>query len=84
MNETWLVVSSITMSTLIIVLVIWQAFRTWHLRIDGRREAEYHKLAEQTAEAMRQTAAQLAEIAEHTADLRRQIAAIENVLKEVG
>ena len=84
MNETWLVVSSIALSTCIIVVVIWQAFKTWHLRIDGRREAEYHKLAEQSADAMRQAAEQLARLADTTDDLRDRVTAIETVLKDVG
>jgi hypothetical protein len=84
MKETWLVVASITMSTLLIIAVVWQAFKTWHVRIDGRREAEYHKLAEQLTEVMRKQSEQLAEISDTTAELRRRLTTIETVLKEVG
>ena len=84
MNETWLVVSSIALSTCIIVVVIWQAFKTWHLRIDGRREAAYHELSQQAAESMRRTTEQLERIAADTADLRTRVSAIEAVLKDVG
>jgi hypothetical protein len=84
MNETWLVVSSIALSTCIILVVIWQAFKTWHLRIDGRREADYHKLADQATEAMRRNAEHLDRIAADTAELRTRITEIEAILKYVG
>jgi hypothetical protein len=83
MNETWLVVSSIALSTSIIVVVIWQAFKTWHLRIDGRREADYRLLAERTAETLRQNAEQLAAIAATADELRSRVTGIERTLKEI-
>jgi len=69
--------------TIIICVVVWQIFATARARMSVAREEAYRQLAEESAQALDRTAA---ELERHTAavdELRARTAELERMLKEV-
>lgn len=70
----------LTLMCVLIVVAVWQGFKTWQIRLENRaniaRDEAYRKLAEEA------TATQ-ASIARDLADLRQRVAAIEKILSTV-
>lgn len=66
----------LTLCTIVIVVVIWQAAVTWRARAKLAREDEYRGLAARATVAQEKTAAELAE-------LRARLDAVEEVLHQV-
>ncbi|MGH3045598.1 MAG: hypothetical protein ACRDNC_01135, partial [Gaiellaceae bacterium] len=69
--------------TTVIVAVVWQVFATWRARMSVAREEAYRKLAEDSTEAQRKTAAELEKAVTELAHLRSQTNELERVLKAV-
>lgn len=52
--EAAIAIAGIALVASVVVVVIWQALATWRARIAVTREQAYRKLAEQTAQELRQ------------------------------
>jgi Tfp pilus assembly protein PilO len=75
-TENWpeaaIAIAGIALVTSVVVVALWQLLATWRARIAGSREAEYRRLAEQSAEAQARTAAALEQIVAELADARER------------
>lgn len=77
------VLGILALSTIVIVVVIWQSFLTRRARMSVEREEAYRKLAEQATASQQKTAIEEQKIAEGVEELRVRVAAIEKILRDV-
>lgn len=85
--EAWgmiFVLGLLTLTTVLLVVFIWQIFATSRARASAAREEAYQKLAERATAAQESTAQEQQKISEDLRDLRTRVAAIEKLLREVG
>ena len=93
-NNVWegwgsvlLVVGGMALMAIIIMMVIWQVFRTRQATIESRatiaHEEAYRRLAEEATSVQNRTAAELNQLTEGMADLRVRVTNIERLLREV-
>lgn len=72
----------------VLVVAIWQGFKTWQTRIatqaSAAQQEAYRTLAEQAVAAQRTIAEEQRTIAAEMAELRLRVAAMEKLLREVG
>jgi len=69
--------------TIVVVVVLWQGMSVAKTEIAGKQMTEYHKLAEQAANAEKKSADAQQKTAEALEDMRARLAAIEKLLSEV-
>jgi len=81
--EAAIAIAGIAFVTIVGSVLVWQIFATGRLGLATRRAGEYQKLAEELADAQRQTTAELQRANEALAQLRRQTQELEQGLKEV-
>lgn len=81
--EAAIAIAGIAFITTVLTVLIWQIFSTGRTGLSARREQAYRKLAEETAEAQRATAAQLEKATLELGELRKQTTELARVLKEV-
>ena len=81
--EAAVAIAGITFITVVISVVVWQAFATGRTGLSARREQSYRRLAEESAEAQRAAAAVLEKAVTELGELRRQTGELERLLKEV-
>lgn len=72
----------------VLVVALWQGFRTWQTRIatqaSAAQEEAYRALAERATAAQRESAAEQRAMAAALAEVQGRLAAIETLLREVG
>jgi hypothetical protein len=74
----------ITLFVSLLVLFVWNRITTGRSRSAVTREEAYHQLAQQATTALAQATAEQQKIAASMEELRTRMAAIENMLREVG
>jgi hypothetical protein len=84
MTGDGVVIAAEVLTAAIVIALIWQGFSTWRARVDGRREAEYRRIATEATEVQRATMAKLTELTEGMTELRGRMAALEKLFREVG
>ena len=77
------VIALFTLITVLIVVLVWQAFATWRARASVAREEAYQKLAERSTAAQERTAEEQQKISEGLVELRTRVNNIEKLLREV-
>jgi Tfp pilus assembly protein PilO len=76
-------IAGILLVTTIVSVAIWQVFATGRTGLSAKREQAYRRIAEESAEAQRETAEQLTKATAELAQLRKQTDELERMLKEV-
>ncbi len=82
-----LAVSVTTMVLVVVVVLVWQVFKTYQTRLavdaHAAQEAAYRALAERTTRAQEHAAEQLELLQENVAGLNTRLTSIERILKDV-
>lgn len=80
-------VSSVA-GTLLIIVAVWQVFKTWQTRMTARaalaRDEDYRHLAENIVATQDKTSQELARLGTEINQLRTTVSELERILKEVG
>lgn len=82
-SEAAIAIAGIAMVTIIVSVIVWQAFATGRTGLSAKRESAYRRLAEDSAESHRQTADALERAAAELKELTRRTGELERMLKEV-
>ena len=83
-NDVVLVLGLLVIGLGVIVLIVWQVFATWRVRMSVAREEAYRKLAEDVQAAQGRTAEAVAGVLKELTEIRQRTAEMERMLKEVG
>lgn len=81
--EAAIAIAGIAFVTIVTSVLIWQAFSTGRMGLEGRRNKEYRKLVDELTSVQQDTTAELQKANDALAQLRAQIADLEQGLKEV-
>jgi len=81
--EASVAIAGIAFITIVISVIVWQVFATSRTGLSAKREQSYRKLAEEAAEAQRDTTAVLEKVVAELGELRKQTGELERLLKEV-
>jgi len=88
MNESIVVVvTAVAMSTLLLVVLIWQMFRYAQIRVASEKnaaaDAAYRDLLRKYEQLQQTGAEQQRKLAEELSALKSRVSSIENILKQV-
>jgi Tfp pilus assembly protein PilO len=82
--EAAIAIAGILFITTVVSVALWQIFATGRTGMTTSKEKSYRKLAEESAELQRRTAASLEKTATELEELRLRTAELERLLKDVG
>jgi hypothetical protein len=81
--EAAIAIAGIAFITIVLSVLIWQAFATGRMGLAGRRDKEYRKLVDELTGVQQSTTAELQKANDALAQLRAQIAELEQGIREV-
>ncbi|HUG64991.1 MAG TPA: hypothetical protein VMK83_07220 [Gaiellaceae bacterium] len=81
--EAAIAIAGIAFITIVLSVLIWQAFSTGRMGLAGRRDKEYRKLVDELTAVQQATTAELQKANEALAQLREQTRELEAGLREV-
>jgi hypothetical protein len=81
--EAAIAIAGIAFITIVLSVLIWQAFATGRMGLAGRRDKEYRKLVDELTTVQESTTVELQKANDALAQLRAQIADLEQGIREV-
>ena len=82
--DATIAILGIVFLTVVVAVVVWQAFGTGRTAITTKGEKGYRSLAEEATAAQAKTAAVLERLTTEVGELRARTEELEKLLKEVG